>query len=157
MRKRRTREHIIADISVNYVERYIFRQGHVADRVLFDYGYDLVLRTFNANGEIEPAFLMIQIKASDNMEYVLEGKFVALRIDARDREAWQNEQTPVILIAYDATKECAYWLYFQALEEEARGRGTVRIPTDSIYNEMAVEAIRQIKNQYFEISRDNTR
>jgi hypothetical protein len=67
MRKRRTREHVIADLSVNYVERFILQQGHVADRVLFDYGYDLVLRTFNVHGEIESAFLMIRIKASDRI------------------------------------------------------------------------------------------
>ena len=59
MRKRRTREHIIADLSVNYVERFTLRAGHVADRVFFDYGYDLTVRTFNANGEVERDFFYV--------------------------------------------------------------------------------------------------
>jgi hypothetical protein len=40
-RKRRTREHIIADLSVNHVERLILRCGWVARRMNPDYGIDL--------------------------------------------------------------------------------------------------------------------
>jgi hypothetical protein len=32
-RKRRTREHVIADLSVNYVERFILEEGHTVQRV----------------------------------------------------------------------------------------------------------------------------
>jgi hypothetical protein len=147
MRKRRTREHIIADLSVNYVERAILLQGHVADRVFFDYGHDLVLRTFNQDGETEPAFLMLQLKASDSIEYVSNKQFVALRVDPRDAEAWQNETVPIILIAYDAAQDSAYWLHFQSLLETEKRRGTVRIPVTQVFNEVAVETLRQIKNK----------
>jgi len=47
VRKRRTREHIIADLGVNHVERHILLCGHTAERVFYDYGYDLALTTFN--------------------------------------------------------------------------------------------------------------
>src|SRR5580692_6981989 len=40
-RKRRTREHVIADQSVNYLERFIIDEGHIAQRLYNDYGYDL--------------------------------------------------------------------------------------------------------------------
>lgn len=129
MRKRRTREHIIADLSVNHVERFILRRGHVADRVLFDYGYDLVLRTFDAGGEIE---------------YVESGRFVTVRLDPRDAEAWQAERVPVVLIAYDAARDAAYWLHFQAAADV--GRATIRVPTAQVVNEAAVEAMRGLKN-----------
>ena len=43
LRKRRTREHVIADQSVNYVERFIIDAGHTAQRMEKDYGYDLLL------------------------------------------------------------------------------------------------------------------
>ena len=39
--KRRTREHVIADQSINYVERRILDEGHVALRTVADYGIDL--------------------------------------------------------------------------------------------------------------------
>ena len=48
-RKRRTREHIIADLSVNHVERAILRAGHTTQRVLQDYGFDLYLTTYDVN------------------------------------------------------------------------------------------------------------
>ncbi len=146
LRKRRTREHVIANLSVKHVERFILRCGHAVDRVLFDYGYDLVVRTFDANGEIEPDFFLIQLKASDAPDYVASGRFVTLRLDPRDAQAWQAERVPVVLIAYDAARDVAYWVHFQAADTGA-GRATVRIPTTQQVNEAAVEAMRRLKNE----------
>jgi hypothetical protein len=53
-RKRRTRQHVIADQAVNYVERFIIDGGHTAQRLSPDYGYDLVLFTYDAEGFVEP-------------------------------------------------------------------------------------------------------
>ena len=39
-RKQRTRQHVIADQSVNHVERFIIDEGHTAQRLEKDYGYD---------------------------------------------------------------------------------------------------------------------
>jgi hypothetical protein len=50
-RKRRTREHVIADLSVNFVERQVLLCGYTVERVWHDYGYDLFLFTYNARGE----------------------------------------------------------------------------------------------------------
>src|SRR5437660_1542756 len=38
MRKRRTREHVIADLSINHVERCVLRCGWTAERTRYDYG-----------------------------------------------------------------------------------------------------------------------
>ncbi len=48
-RKQRTREHVIADLSINHVERQILLAGHVVERWLHDYGLDLVATTFWSN------------------------------------------------------------------------------------------------------------
>jgi hypothetical protein len=40
-RKQRTREHVIADLSVHYVEAFILWEGHTPYRLTPDYGYDL--------------------------------------------------------------------------------------------------------------------
>ncbi len=53
-RKRRTRQHVIADQSVNHLERFIIDAGHVAQRWGSDYGYDLSLVTFDEQGYAEP-------------------------------------------------------------------------------------------------------
>jgi hypothetical protein len=39
-RKQRTRQHVIADQSVHHVEGFILDEGHTAQRVDRDYGYD---------------------------------------------------------------------------------------------------------------------
>ena len=46
-RKRRTRQHVIADLSVHHVERFILEQGHTAQRLSSDNGYDLLVSTFD--------------------------------------------------------------------------------------------------------------
>src|ERR1700681_409721 len=51
-RKKRTREHIIADLSAHHVEGPILRCGFTADRVVHDYGVDLFMKTYNADGEV---------------------------------------------------------------------------------------------------------
>ena len=53
MRKRRTREHVIADLSVHHVEGFVLRCGWTVERTRHDYGLDLLMRTYSGSGEIE--------------------------------------------------------------------------------------------------------
>jgi len=53
-RKQRTRQHVIADLSVHHVEGFILEEGHTAQRLSSDYGYDLILWTFDERGYPEP-------------------------------------------------------------------------------------------------------
>ena len=50
--KRRTREHVIADLSVNHAERAFLLAGHISNRVFADYGYDMVISTFDDKGHL---------------------------------------------------------------------------------------------------------
>jgi hypothetical protein len=52
LRKRRTRQHVIADLSYNFVERLILQCGWVARRPYPDYGVDMQMETYNDDGEI---------------------------------------------------------------------------------------------------------
>jgi hypothetical protein len=47
-RKTRTREHVIADLSINHVERQLLLCGCSVERVYHDYGYDLTMTSFNS-------------------------------------------------------------------------------------------------------------
>ena len=52
--KRRTRAHVIADLSVNHTERVALRCGYsVVRNTTSDYGIDLRVRTFTDEGEVE--------------------------------------------------------------------------------------------------------
>lgn len=39
--------------------------GFTGDRVYDDYGYDLLIRTFDDTGYLEPGTIFVQMKASD--------------------------------------------------------------------------------------------
>src|SRR5262249_54094421 len=48
--KTRTREHIVADLAVNHVERQVLLCGYTVERIAHDYGLDLILFTYTAAG-----------------------------------------------------------------------------------------------------------
>jgi hypothetical protein len=81
-RKQRTRAHVIADQSVNHVERFVIDEGHVARRMSNDYGYDLSLTTFDEQGFVEPEFMCVQLKASESLQAV--GAAYVFDLDVRD-------------------------------------------------------------------------
>lgn len=113
VRKRRTREHIIADLSVNHVERQILLCGYTAELTRHDYGYDLLMTTYDANGEPEPGEVRLQLKATDTLPLLKNSESVSWRIERADLARWINDPFPVILAVYDAQAEAAYWLYVQ--------------------------------------------
>lgn len=52
-RKRRTREHILEDLSENHLERNVLLKGHVLRRPERDYGVDVSMFHFADDGTIE--------------------------------------------------------------------------------------------------------
>ena len=129
-RKRRTRQHVIADQSVNHVERYVIDEGHVAHRIVNDYGYDLVMMTFDERGYTEPGNVYFQLKASDAA--VLKGENYAYDLDLRDYNLWRFENQPVILVLFDAVRRRACWLHIQSYfanpaHRPRKGTKTVRV------------------------------
>lgn len=146
LRKRRTREHVIADLGVNHVERQVLRCGHVLHRIFQDYGLDLNLFTFDADGELENGEVWIQVKATEHMKRLSSRPLIPWRIQRADLRHWLNQPMPVILIVYDLPADKAYWLNVQEYFEGPRRFGlteiaksvTVHIPVDHVVNEQAV-------------------
>lgn len=150
-RKRRTRQHVIADQSVNHVERFVIDEGHVARRMSNDYGYDLSLTTFDEQGFVEPEFMCLQLKASESLQAV--GAAYVFALDVRDYNLWMLEEMPVILVLYDASRRRAYWLamqdYFNENETRKPQKGAktvrVRVPKRQAVNRRAVALWRRLK------------
>src|ERR1700730_16142746 len=107
-RKRRTREHVIADLSVNHVEKRVLQCGWSVQRFSPDYGLDLLVTTFNRRGEIENGDIRLQIKATDSVRMASSGAAIAVRVEWRDLVYWLNEPLPVILVTYDAKTDRAW-------------------------------------------------
>jgi hypothetical protein len=119
-RKKRTREHVIADLSVNFVERHILLAGHSVERIIHDYGMDLLMHTYNADGEVEAGEVYLQLKATDQLKILADGKSISFRIETADLQYWLAEPSPVILVVFDALREEAFWLYVQAFFQKKK-------------------------------------
>jgi hypothetical protein len=145
-KKRRTREHVIADLSANYVERQALLCGYSVERRVHDYGIDLTLLTYDPEGNVENGQILVQWKATDHLKLVARGQLVACRIERADLRAWLHEPMPVMLVVYDARADVAYWLYVQEyLQQQPRfnaHRGsadvTLRIPRTNVVNTAAL-------------------
>lgn len=152
-RKQRTRQHIIADQSVNHVERFIIDEGHTVQRLTADYGYDLVMMTYDEQGYAEGGVIFLQLKASETL--IPSGENYAFDLDIRDYNLWTMERMPVILVLFDATKRRAYWLYVQHYFEEdlsrrpRRGAKTVRVRINhrQVVNRRAMAKLRTRKEE----------
>jgi Domain of unknown function (DUF4365) len=114
VKKKRPRQHIIADLSVNHVERYVLLCGYSVERVEHDYGVDLVIFTYDADGEIENGLIYIQLKATDRLSVLADGSAVVFSLKRADLELWLQEPMPWILIelclfvVYGINREKAY-------------------------------------------------
>src|SRR5262245_23098940 len=91
--KQRTREHVIAALSVNFVERLVLKCGYVVQRPNPDYGYDLRLETFDEQGNFEPDQVSLQVKATDGIdEYRLaSGDSFSFPVRTADYRLWAEE------------------------------------------------------------------
>ncbi|MCX6214565.1 DUF4365 domain-containing protein [Spirosoma sp.] len=120
-RKRRTREHIIADLSVNNFERIALLTGYSVERTVHDYGYDVLLYTYNNIGEIENGYVSVQLKASDSLSFIDSGTAISFPVSKKDLNLWLAEYNPVILVIYDSIGDVGYWLYIQKYLEDIKG------------------------------------
>jgi Domain of unknown function (DUF4365) len=153
-RKKRPREHVIADLSVNFIERYIFLCGYSVERIEYDYGYDLQIFTYDENGEIENGQIYVQLKATNSLIKLVDNETVTFKLTRSDLELWLNEPMPCILIIYDVQANEAYWLYLQAYFEnlekfdlrQVRDSMVVRVPKKNIINQEAIKKFATFKN-----------
>ena len=152
-RKQRTREHVLADLSVHYVEGFILEEGHTTQRLTNDYGYDLILWTFDEQGYVEPGSSYFQLKAMEKLQE--HGTDYVFDLDVRDYNLWIVERDPVIFVLFDASRKRAYWLAIQryfsadAVPLPKKGAKTVRlrVPKRQSLNRRAIAKIRELKRQ----------
>ena len=137
-RKKRTREHIIADQSLVHVQQFIANAGFTSEAMTKDYGYDLTVNTFDKNGFIEGGSILIQLKASELLTPHADGLHYAFDLDVRDYNLWTGEPNPVFLILYEATTRRACWLFVQpylkgpGAPDPMRNAKTVRIKVPKV-------------------------
>jgi hypothetical protein len=142
---------VIADQSVNYVERFILDEGHTTQRLEKDYGYDLLLFTFDEQGSVEPGLVFLQLKASESLQQF--GTDYVFDLDIRDYNLWMMDRMPVVLVLFEASRRRAYWLYVQeyfradpARRPKAWAKTVgVRVPARQTVNRRAIARMRELK------------
>jgi hypothetical protein len=97
-RKKRTGEHMIADLSAHHVEGQILRRGFTAERVVHDYGVDVYRTTYNTLGEVENDFVLFQLKATDRLKRTSDSSAIVFPLARADLDWWLVETFPVILV-----------------------------------------------------------
>ena len=82
-RKRRSREHVIAEMGVNFLERQVLRRGHQLRRVFEpEYGTDALMQTFSPKTkEIENGWVEFQIKSTDQIRFIDQERYVACVVE----------------------------------------------------------------------------
>jgi hypothetical protein len=154
---------VLADLSVNHVERHILLRGFAVNRMTSDYGIDLVMRTYTDNGEVESGQVLFQVKATDSLQVLQDEQTIVIRIEVADLKAWHDEWVPVVLVVYDGQRDRAYWLYVQKYLNEKQVSGddlaaeqdrvTLRIPRKNRLNRQAIEQIRLCRLQHENLMR----
>ncbi|HYV36591.1 MAG TPA: DUF4365 domain-containing protein [Gemmataceae bacterium] len=157
-RKRRTRQHIIADLSANHVQRHALLAGYVIEQAVHDYGIDLELITFNKKGEVQEGGILVQLKASDRIDYRANQTAIGVRLDRRDLARWLGEPMPVVLIVYGARKDIGYWEYVQRHFERLADFNIFAAPKTvtifvSVANVVTVDAMRQFALFRYQITK----
>ncbi len=154
MRKQRTRQHIIADLGVNHVEKQVLLAGFTLTRESFDYGMDGYIRTFDENGELESNFIEVQVKSSEFPKMDAANRGLAFDLSVRDLENWLTGRMPMALVLYFAQADKAYFVeltqYFRQQPEALRGvRKFVRvfIPLENVFDPSAAQYLRMLKIQ----------
>jgi hypothetical protein len=150
--KQRTREHVIAELSINFVEPLVLKCGNVAHRQVPDYGYDLRLDMFDEQGRLEDGQVLLQVKATDSAgryELATEESF-SFPVSSTDYRFWTDAMMPVFLILYDAVLEEGYWLHVQdyALTRRPQVEGDalrLHIPRSQILGAQTIRMMRQRK------------
>ena len=152
-RPRRTREHIIASQSHNYIEKFFIDKGHTVARPPEDYGTDVLVNTFDKDGYAENGDIRLQLKGRRSFTYTKDGSQIRFRIEAKHYDLWLNEPGPIFLVLYDASNAVAYYLY---LQEYLTGAGrrrpkpnatwmTVHVPVANRFTEATVDYMRERK------------
>jgi hypothetical protein len=154
-RKLRTREHVIADLGVNHLERYILLCGHTPQRMTHDYGYDLFMTTYDRDGEAQEGWVYFQVNATNRLPLLRDGETFSWTVSRRDLRLWLNENYPVILVIYHVPRDRAYWLdvqeYFLGPNSPALFKPgetlNVQISTSQMLHRRAIQKIARRKQQ----------
>jgi hypothetical protein len=144
---------VIADQSANHVERFVIDEGHTVQGVKHDYGYDLTVVTYDANGYAETGLIYVQLKAAEALRE--SGQDYVFDLDVRDYNLWMRELLPVFFILFDAGRRKAFWIHVQryfrqdpSLQPKPAAKTVrIRVPKRQVVGHRGVARMRRVKQE----------
>jgi len=112
-RKRRTEEHVLEELSLNYLHHRVSVAGYVLERPRWDYGTDAIMFHFNEQGEVENGQVFFQLKATNDLPLLHKNTIISCQIEVSHLKQWIYAAHPFILVVYDARFQEAWWLHIQ--------------------------------------------
>lgn len=158
-RKTRTREHVIAALAYNHVERQVLLCGYTMERLVHDYGLDASVFVYTAAGEPESGAIFVQVKGTEQITRLQDGQTLAFRVERSHVRAWLEEAYPVILTLYEMATHTAYWVYvqrhFESLPDFDLFRAgetiTIHLPATQVVSPAAIaefaQALSEVRQQ----------
>lgn len=158
----RTRQHYIEAICRNYFERLVLQRGHIVDEPRPDYGYDVVIQTFDyggdprfERGQFENGQIFVQLKATEQPDVLADGDTISFSIKRQHAILWTSEPMPVYLVVYSVASGECYWLHMQpylnsnqfVLPPLTQDQVTVHLSKRSVVDVQTVDAFRDEKNR----------
>ena len=163
-RKRRTREHVIEDLSENFLERKVLLQGHWLQRPKRDYGRDVTMFHTGKLGEVENGEVRFQLKATEKLKILKKSPIISIPLETKDLRHWAGELFPFILIVFDVARDRAFWLHIQeyvrgrrGVLEESREMVNVQIPLTNKLTQKSIELFRTLSLKMVESLHDRER
>lgn len=160
-RKRRTREHVIEDLSENHLELKVLLKGHLLRRPERDYGVDVTMFHFADNGEIENGEVRFQLKATESLQIIKKGTVISFPISTADLHYWALEILPFILVVFDVKEDIAFWLPIQEYVAENPDRldpekktAHVHIPITNKLTVTSIDHFRKMSLQIVDLLRN---
>jgi hypothetical protein len=151
---RRTREHVIEEMSLNFLERKVLERGHqLVPATRREYGHDATMFHFSPEtGEIENGEVRFQLKATDHLD--AEGEFaICPAIETRHLHYWywEAQRLPFVLVLYDAARHRGYWVDIRRYIEDVltgldpeQKTTTIRIPRSSRISVRTIDQFREM-------------
>lgn len=147
-RKIRTREHVLADLSYNFLERKVLQRGHWLDAPNNDYGVDAIMFHHDAKGGIENGEVRFQLKATEHLPEQ-HSEFVSRQVDMKDLRYWYFEPYPFVLVYYEATRNMGLWLHIQdyvsknpQIMDSSASSVTLRVPSSNRVTLITIDRLR---------------
>ncbi len=116
-----------------------------------DYGKDFDVEVVDSDGTVTGSNFYVRVKGTQAVRKSGDGKSVKFSLESKYAEYYaQIEQTPVLLVVVDITKQMGWWLFLQRYLDTHKGWKTKNSLTIDIPVENTLEDIPRLSKAFYQ-------